>query len=107
MFRALFEATVRRRRAAGLVAAKDAAIDASLVAVDASWLGTMREGGLAPDPAGLPRPVREWLADEALVMPAETGRRRGPPGRSVARPDRRLRAQPARLAAALAARSTS
>lgn len=36
VFRALFEATVRRCIAAGLVTAKDAAIDASFVAADAS-----------------------------------------------------------------------
>lgn len=37
VFRLLFENTVRRCIAAGLVSAKDAAIDASFVAADASW----------------------------------------------------------------------
>jgi transposase len=37
VFRLLFENTVRRCVAAGLVAAKDAAIDASFIAADASW----------------------------------------------------------------------
>ncbi len=44
VFRLLFENTVRRCIAAGLVSAKDAAIDASFVAADASWQRKMRPG---------------------------------------------------------------
>lgn len=79
VFRALFEATVRRCIAAGLVAAKDVTIDASFVAADASWQRKMRDGDLTTDAASLARPVREWLTDEAAVVPTETGPRRGPP----------------------------
>lgn len=78
VFRALFEATVRRCIAAGLVAAKDAAIDASFVAADASWQRKMCDDDLAPDVASLARPVQEWLADEAAVVP-DTGRKRASP----------------------------
>ncbi len=42
VFRLLFENTVRRCIAAGLVAGKDAAIDASFIAADASWQRKMR-----------------------------------------------------------------
>ena len=42
IFRILFEQTVRRCADAGLIAHKDAAIDASFVAADASWQRKMR-----------------------------------------------------------------
>ena len=72
VFRVLFEATVRRCMAEGLVAAKDAAIDASFVAADASWQRKMRDGDLAGPHS---RPVREWLQDEAVaVTPSGPGR---------------------------------
>lgn len=77
VFRLLFENTVRRCIADGLVSAKDAAIDASFVAADASWQRKMRDEDLAG--AGLPRPVREWLADEdAAPEPAANSRRSAP-----------------------------
>ena len=78
VFRALFEATVRQCITAGLVTAKDAAIDASFVAADAELsaqdarrrLRTRRVSRIA---------VREWLADQACAPPQEQGRRRGRP----------------------------
>ena len=73
VFRLLFENTVRRCIAAGLVSAKDAVIDASFVAADASWQRKMRDADLAG--AALPRPVREWLADQE----AAAGSRRSAP----------------------------
>lgn len=76
VFRLLFEASVRRCVAAGLVAMKDAAIDASFVAADASWQRKMRDGDL--DRAALSRPVREWLADLSHA-PQPSGPRRGAP----------------------------
>lgn len=81
VLRLLFEATVRRCVAAGLVAAKDAAIDASFVAADASWQRKTRPTDLhdAAGPASLARPVREWLADHALAPLSDTGPRRGVP----------------------------
>lgn len=77
MFRLLFENTVRRCVAAGLVGAKDAAIDASFIAADASWQRKLRDGDL--DQAGTSRPVREWLADQALSPAPDSGPRRGTP----------------------------
>ena len=76
VFRLLFENTVRRCVAAGLVGAKDAAIDASFIAADASWQRKLRDGDL--DRAAMSRPLREWLADEAHKLP-DSGPRRGTP----------------------------
>lgn len=77
VFRALFEQTVRRCVAAGLVVSKDAAIDASFVAADASWQRKMREGDMAVlQPS---RPVREWIADQASAPPQRCGKPRGEP----------------------------
>ncbi|WP_239807476.1 IS1182 family transposase [Croceicoccus hydrothermalis] len=75
VFRVLFEATVRCCMAEGLVAANDAAIDASFVAADASWQRKMRDGDLA-DPHS--RPVREWLQDEAVAVKTAGPRREAP-----------------------------
>lgn len=77
VFRLLFENTVRRCIDAGLVGAKDAAIDASFIAADASWQRKMRDGDLAE--AALARPVREWLTGQALATVPENGPRRGAP----------------------------
>ena len=77
VFRLLFENTVRRCTAAGLVAAKDAAIDASFVSADASWQRKMRDGDM--DVSRLARPVREWLADQATAPAQEHGVPRGKP----------------------------
>lgn len=77
VFRLLFENTVRRCIAAGLVGAKNAAIDASFIAADASWQRKMRDGDLAG--AVIPRPVREWLADRATAPETDSGPRRGVP----------------------------
>lgn len=77
IFRLLFEQTVRRCAAAGLVVSKDAAIDASFVAADASWQRKMREGDMAAP--RLPRPVREWIADQASAPTQECGKPRGEP----------------------------
>lgn len=81
VFRLLFENTVRRCIAAGLVSAKDAALDASFVAADASWQRKMRAGDLARSfgAAALPRPVREWLVDEATAPDPDVGPRRSAP----------------------------
>jgi len=81
VFRLLFENTVRRCIAAGLVAGKDAAIDASFIAADASWQRKMRPADLqdTSEPATLARPVREWLGDQALAPQSDVGRRRGAP----------------------------
>lgn len=81
VFRLLFENTVRRCIAAGLVSAKDAALDASFVAADASWQRKMRAGDLARSvgAASLPRPVREWLADKATAPDPDVGPRRSAP----------------------------
>jgi transposase len=68
VFRLLFEQTVRLCMAAGLVGSKDAAIDASFVAADASWQRKMRDDDL--DAPRLARPVREWLADQAVSAAA-------------------------------------
>lgn len=84
VFRLLFEATVRRCITAGLVTAKDAAIDASFVAADASWQRKMRDGDL--ESSCLARPVREWLADQACAPVQEQGRPRGRPA-EVSRTD--------------------
>ena len=65
VFRLLFEQTVRRCMAAGLVRSKDAGIDASFVAADASWRRKMRDGDL--DAPRLARPVREWLTNEVAA----------------------------------------
>jgi transposase len=83
IFRLLFEQTVRRCLEAGLVAHKDAAVDASFVAADASWQRKMREGDLTQCPA---RPVREWLADQASESPQERGVPRGKPA-AISRTD--------------------
>lgn len=77
IFRLLFEQTVRRCVEAGLVGAKDAAIDASFVSADASWQHKMRDGGM--DTPRLARPVREWLADQANAPPQEHEVPRGKP----------------------------
>jgi transposase len=77
IFRLLFEQTVRRCMEAGLVGTKDAAIDASFVAADASWQHKMRDGDL--DVPQLARPVREWLADQATAPAQEHGVPRGEP----------------------------
>lgn len=77
VFRLLFENTVRRCVAAGLVGAKDAAIDASFIAADASWQRKLRDGDL--DHAAMSRPVREWLAHQALSPAPDNGPRRGAP----------------------------
>jgi transposase len=69
IFRILFEQTVRRCADAGLIAHKDAAIDASFVAADASWQRKMRDADMAAP--RLPRPVCEWLADQANAPPQE------------------------------------
>jgi len=77
VFRFLFENTVRRCIAAGLVSTKDVAIDASFVAADASWQRKMRDGDLTG--AALSRPVRDWLADlEAAPEAAANPRRPAP-----------------------------
>ncbi len=77
VFRLLFENTVRQCIAAGLVAAKDAAIDASFIAADASWQRKMRDGDLVG--AAMSRPVREWLADKATATEPGSGAYRGVP----------------------------
>lgn len=77
IFRLLFEQTVRRCVEAGLVVSKDAVIDASFVAADASWQRKMRDGDM--DAPRLPRPVREWLTDQANAAPQEYGVPRGKP----------------------------
>jgi transposase len=64
VFRLLFENTVRRCIANGLVAGKDAAIDASFIAADASWQRKVLPVNL-PAASRATRPVREWLADQA------------------------------------------
>ena len=84
VFRLLFENTVQRCIAAGLVSTKDAAIDASFVAADASWQRKMRDEDLAG--AALPRPVREWLADRAIAPEPAAGSRRSAPA-EVSRTD--------------------
>ena len=84
VFRLLFEQTVRRCVAAGLVARKDAAIDASFIAADASWQRKMRDGDIAG--ARLTRPVREWLADQAIAPAQEHGAPRGKPA-AISRTD--------------------
>ena len=77
VFRLLFENTVQRCVAAGLVGAKDAAIDASFIAADASWQRKLRDGDL--DHVAASRPVREWLADRALSLASGSGPPRGTP----------------------------
>lgn len=84
VFRLLFENTVRRCIAAGLVAARDAAIDASFVSADASWQHKMRDGDM--DVLRLPRPVRGWLADQATAPAQEQGVPRGKPA-AISRTD--------------------
>lgn len=85
VFRSLFESTVRRCMAAGLVSGKDAAIDASFVAADASWQRKLRDGDLDARPQALPRPVRDWIADQAAA-PEPVGRKRCAPA-EVSRTD--------------------
>lgn len=77
VFRLLFERTVWQCVKAGLVGCKDAAIDASFVAADASWQLKMRDSDM--EVPRLTRPVREWLADEANAPPQEYGVPRGEP----------------------------
>lgn len=77
IFRILFGQTVRRCADAGLIAGKDAAIDASFVAADASWQRKMRDADMAAP--RLPRPVQEWLADQTNAPPQEHGVPRGKP----------------------------
>lgn len=74
VFRLLFENTVSRCIAAGLVSTKDAAIDGSFVAADASWQRKMRDGDTTG--AALPRPVRDWLADRDAAPEAAANPRR-------------------------------
>ena len=84
IFRVLFEQTVQRCADAGLIARKDTAIDASFVAADASWQRKMRDADIAA--SRLPRPVREWIADQANAPPQEHGVPRGKPA-EVSRTD--------------------
>jgi transposase len=84
IFRILFEQTVRRCVKAGLVGYKDAAIDASFVAADASWQHKMRDSDM--DVPHLTRPVREWLADQANAPTQEHGVPRGEPA-AISRTD--------------------
>ena len=84
IFRILFEQTMRRCADARLIAHKDAAIDASFVAADASWQRKMRDADMAAP--RLPRPVCEWLADQANAPPQQHGVPRGKPA-EVSRTD--------------------
>jgi transposase len=84
VFRLLFEQTVRRCVKAGLVRSKDAAIDASFVAADASWQRKMRDGDM--DGPQRSRPVREWLADQASAPAQAHGVPRGKPA-AISRTD--------------------
>lgn len=84
VFRLLFETTVRRCIAKGLVSGKDAAIDASFIAADASWQRKVLPANL-PDESRASRPVREWLVDRARVPGSLTGTGKGFP--SVSRTD--------------------
>jgi len=88
IFRVIFEATVKRCIAKGLVAGKDAAIDASFIAADASWQRKMRPVDIAghSEPLSLMRPVREWLADSASAPRSDIGAPRGAPA-SLSRTD--------------------
>ncbi|MEH3036074.1 MAG: IS1182 family transposase [Sphingomonas adhaesiva] len=62
VFRVLFETTVRRCISEGLVGGKDAAIDASFIAADASWQRKTVPGYL-PYVANASRAVKEWVRD--------------------------------------------
>ncbi|MBB3589487.1 transposase [Sphingomonas aurantiaca] len=62
VFRILFESTVRRCISEGLIGGKDAAIDASFIAADASWQRKTVPGYL-PYVANASRAVREWVQD--------------------------------------------
>ena len=62
VFRILFESTVRRCIREGLIGGKDAAIDASFIAADASWQRKTVPGYL-PYVANASRAVREWVHD--------------------------------------------
>ncbi|GEM72024.1 transposase [Sphingomonas sp. NPDC019816] len=62
VFRILFESTVRRCISEGLIGGKDAAIDASFIAADASWQRKTVPGYL-PYVANASRAVREWVHD--------------------------------------------
>lgn len=79
VFRLLFENTVRRCIAEGLVSGKDAAIDASFIAADASWQRKVLPANL-PDASRASRPVREWLADRARIPESLAGTGKGFPG---------------------------
>ncbi|WP_240313677.1 transposase [Sphingomonas carotinifaciens] len=79
VFRLLFENTVRHCITAGLVAGKDAAIDASFIAADASWQRKVLPINL-PDASRATRPVREWLTDRARTPKPLTGTGKGFPG---------------------------
>lgn len=79
VFRLLFENTVRRCIAKGLVAGKDAAIDASFIAADASWQRKVLPVNL-PDASCATRPVREWLDDQARAPAQLPGTTKGFPG---------------------------
>jgi transposase len=81
VFRLLFENTVRRCIAEGLVSGKDAAIDASFIAADASWQRKVLPVNLL-DASRASRPVREWLADRARVPEPLAGTGKGFPGLS-------------------------
>lgn len=84
VFRLLFEHTVRRCMAAGFVGAKDAVIDGSFVATDASWQRKMRDDDLSR-PSGaarLARPVQEWPSDQALAPGLNVGPRRAAQSRT-------------------------
>jgi transposase len=83
LFRRLFEEVVARCLKAGLVHGQDAAVDASVVAADASP-GRRRPGDAPPeswgDRDGAARPVREYLeALDAALPPARDEPRPGEP----------------------------
>lgn len=77
LFRLLFENTVRRCFATGLVGVRDAAIDASFIAADASWQRKLRDDDL--DGTASSRPLREWLADQTCEPTPDSGPHRGAP----------------------------
>jgi transposase len=79
VFRLLVENTVRRCIEKGLVAGKDAAIDASFIAADASWQRKVLPV-ILPDANCATRPVREWLADRARAPVPLTDMTKGFPG---------------------------
>lgn len=72
MFRRMFEQTVPHYAEAGLIGSKDAAIDFSFVAADASWQRKMRDGDLAA--ARLARPVVLTVSPRSGVQRVDLGR---------------------------------